>query len=75
MSFHGTSGWGADLAERNSVALDATDYDDGGHIEVVATKRHDGNNRYLEFKAPDGYNKFLLTRDGIEDLKLFMGDQ
>lgn len=71
MSFHGTSGWN-DPTDRNSWALDATSYEDGETIEVMVSKRHDGNHRYLEFKAPEGYTTFLLTRDGIEDLKLFI---
>lgn len=74
MAFHGTSGWGSDLATRNSVALNATTYESGEAFEVVVTKKHNGLNRYLELKLPSGF-EFLLTRDGIEDLKLFLGDE
>jgi hypothetical protein len=72
MAFHGTTGWGADLGTRNSTALDATTYEAGTPFEVTVAKKHDGLHRYLEFTTPEGYT-FLLTRDGIEDLKLFIG--
>lgn len=73
MSFHGNSGWGADLAARNSATLDATTYEAGELFEVTVAKKHDGLHRYLEFTLPGG-RMFLLTRDGIEDLKLFLGE-
>jgi hypothetical protein len=71
MSFHGSHGWGSDLADRSTIALDATTYEAGETFEVVVAKKHNGPNRYLEFTMP-GDAKFLLTRDGIEDLKLFL---
>lgn len=72
MSFHGSSGWGSDLATRNSATLNATSYSDNEPFEILVAKKHNGLNRYLEFTLPDGH-EFLLTRDGIEDLKLLLG--
>lgn len=74
MAFHGNNGWGSDLAARNSANLSATTYDSGEPLEVVVVKKHNGLNRYLEFTLPEGLEgrRFMLTRDGVEDLKLFL---
>ena len=74
MAYAGRNGWADPTPNDDTWVLTGIDFEHPDQpIEIMVLKKHDGRERYLQFNLPtDVGGKFLLTRDGIEDLKLFL---
>lgn len=77
MAYHGNNGWVSGYEDRDALTADARSvrvgdevYDDGN---VIFDKKSDRDRRFLRIQLPGPKVEFFLDRDGIENLKEFLG--